>query len=92
MKYIHYIHISIHTGESTTTVVTKIVFAGADDAAITGLSVWVYDGVADDPGTGTIGLLLRGVTPCMFAGVADATNTGVLAGLNAGVFMKVSND
>jgi hypothetical protein len=50
-------------GESTTTVVTKVVFAGADDVAITGVSVWVYDGVADDPGTGTIGLLLRGVTP-----------------------------
>ena len=60
--------------------------------AITVVSVWVYDGFADDPGTGIIWLLLRGVTPCMFAGVADETNTGVFVGLNAGVFMKVSDD
>ena len=58
MKYIHYIYISIHTGESTTTVVTKVVFAGAVDVAITDVSVWVYDGVADDPGTGIIGYYL----------------------------------
>ena len=76
-------------GEDATTIVTEVVIAGANDVAVTGVTVWTYDGVVGDPGTGTIGVLLCGVTPCTFAGVTDETITGVFVGLNAGVFVKM---
>ena len=67
-------------------------FAGADDVAVTGVNVRIYDGVTGDPGTGTMWLLLCGVTPCTFVGVADETITGVFVGLNVGVFVKIPAD
>ena len=37
-------------GEDATTVVTETMFVGADDVAVTGVDVRIYDGVSGDPG------------------------------------------
>ena len=58
---------------------------------VTGFIGLTYGGDVGEPGTGTIGLLLCGVSPPLFASVADVTFTGVFVGLNAGVFVKIPN-
>ena len=76
-------------GGDAPTVVTKTIFAGADDAAGTGAIVRMFDGFTADRVTGTIGDEVAGVTPLLLAGVADVTFAGVIVGLNDGVFVKV---
>ena len=78
-------------GGDATPVVTEVIIASVNDVTVTGVISLIYDGNVGDPGTGTLGLLLCDVTPPLFDGVADVTFIGVFVGLNAGVFVKISD-